>query len=98
MYRLVIESLLGLAREKDRLRFTPCLPAHWTGFTIRYRHGATTYKINVQQHAAGPGEAAGTVSVTANGVSQPDNSVQLVDDQAEHDVVVVARGRAIGKA
>src|SRR6185369_16460578 len=25
MYRLLLESLLGLARDKDRLRFTPCL-------------------------------------------------------------------------
>src|SRR6185312_17280106 len=91
MYRLIIESLLGLTREKDRLRFTPCLPAEWTSFTIRYRHGATLYEIEVRQEGEAC-EGGGTVSVTANGIAQPDNSVQLVDDQAGHDIVVVARG------
>ena len=29
MYRLIVESLLGLRLEVDRLRFAPCLPADW---------------------------------------------------------------------
>jgi len=91
MYRLIVESLLGLTREKDRLRFAPCLPADWSAFGMRYRFGTTLYEIDVRQAAAGPGERTGTVSVTANGVLQPDNSVQLVDDQAAHGIVVVAR-------
>jgi len=98
MYRLLVESLLGLAREKDRLRFAPCLPADWTAFTMRYRHGATTYEIAIRQVAAGPGEAAGTASVTADGILQPGNSVQLVDDQAVHRVAVIVRGQAISGA
>src|ERR1041384_5720620 len=32
MYRLALESLLGLSREGARLRVAPCLPAGWPGF------------------------------------------------------------------
>jgi cellobiose phosphorylase len=91
MYRLIVESLLGLAREKDRLRFAPCLPADWTAFTIRYRYGATVYGIDIQQGLTGAGEGIGATRVTVDGVVQPDNSVQLVDDQADHRVVVAVR-------
>ena len=30
MYRLIVESLLGVTLENGRLRFAPCLPAEWT--------------------------------------------------------------------
>ncbi len=49
MYRLIIESLLGLTLEVDKLRFTPCLPADWTGFTMHYRYRETVYHIIVQR-------------------------------------------------
>src|SRR4029078_8215035 len=29
LYRLIVESLLGLHVEVDKLRITPCLPAEW---------------------------------------------------------------------
>jgi cellobiose phosphorylase len=89
MYRLIVESLLGLAREGDRLRFTPCLPATWTAFTMRYRYGATTYEIAVRQAQAGENLAATRVMV--DGVTQADSSAPLVDDRAEHHVLVEVR-------
>jgi cellobiose phosphorylase len=89
MYRLIVESLLGLAREGDRLRFTPCLPATWAAFTMRYRYGATTYEIAVRQSQAGEGLAATRVIV--DGVVQADDSAPLVDDRAEHHVLVEVR-------
>ena len=41
MYRLIVESLLGLRLEGDKLRLAPCLPASWPGFKLRYRYGDT---------------------------------------------------------
>ena len=55
MYRLIVESLLGVTRERDCLRFAPCLPADWTGFTMRYRYRETTYEIAIRQTLAGAG-------------------------------------------
>ncbi len=64
MYRLILESLLGLRREGDRLRFTPCLPGDWEAFSVHYRYGETVYHINVLQR--GGGSAAGVTVDGAN--------------------------------
>jgi cellobiose phosphorylase len=84
MYRLIVESLLGLRLEVDRLRFTPCLPADWPGFTMHYRYRETVYHIAVQRPPAENYET----SVTVDGVDQPDNTIPLVDDHQEHYVEV----------
>ncbi|MHB9074667.1 MAG: GH36-type glycosyl hydrolase domain-containing protein [Desulfobaccales bacterium] len=84
MYRLIVESLLGLRLEVDKLRFTPCLPADWPGFTIHYRYRETVYHINVRRQPAENGETR----VTIDGVDQPDNTIPLVDDRQEHSVEV----------
>src|SRR5512135_2214372 len=44
MYRLIMESLLGLRLEVDKLFFTPCLPVDGEGFKVRYRYRNTTYR------------------------------------------------------
>ncbi len=87
MYRLIVESLLGLRLEIDRLHITPCLPADWKGFTLHYRYRDTLYHINVLQVSAGNGEA----SVTVDGVEQHDKAIPLVDDHQEHSVEVHVR-------
>ena len=45
MYRLIIESLLGLRLEGRRLAFAPRLPAAWHACEIEYRYGETLYRI-----------------------------------------------------
>jgi cellobiose phosphorylase len=84
MYRLIVESLLGLRLEVDKLHFTPCLPADWKGFTLHYRYRETVYHITVLQTRAGNGET----SVTVDGVEQHDEAIPLVDDRQEHSVEV----------
>ena len=37
MYRVAIESVLGLRLLGDKIAFTPTLAAGWTGFSLRYR-------------------------------------------------------------
>jgi len=94
MYRLMVESLLGLAREADRLRFTPCLPAAWPGCAIRYRFGATMYEIAFRQETSAPPARSHAARVTLDGVLQDDDSVPLIDDRQPHRVeVVLAAGR-----
>jgi cyclic beta-1,2-glucan synthetase len=84
MYRLIVESLLGLRLEVDKLRFAPCLPADWEGFTVHYRYRETVYHIAVLHTRAGNGET----SVTVDGVEQQDKVIPLVDDRQEHSVDV----------
>ncbi len=84
MYRLIVESLLGFRLEVDKLRFAPCLPADWKGFTLHYRYRETFYHITVVQTCAGNGET----SVTVDGVEQHGEAIPLVDDRQEHSVEV----------
>ncbi len=84
LYRLILESLLGLRLEADRLRFTPCLPADWKAFKIRYRYRETVYHIEVRQTPAG----GGGTRVTVDGVERPDEAIPLIDDRKKHVVEV----------
>ncbi len=90
MYRLIVESLLGLRLEVDRLRVEPCLPADWVGFTVHYRYRDTVYHVAVLHTSAGNGEK----SVTVDGVPQDDQTIPLVDDRQEHAVEVRIPGPA----
>ena len=84
MYRLIVESLLGLRLEVDKLRFTPCLPADWEGFKMHYRYRETVYHIDVLQTRE---DKAGS-SVTIDGVERHDEAIPLIDDRREHSVEV----------
>ncbi len=83
MYRLIVESLLGLRLETDNLRFEPCLPREWDSFTMHYRYREAIYHINVLQTRDNSG-----ASVTVDGIEQSDKTISLVDDRQEHTVEV----------
>jgi len=88
MYRLIVESLLGLRLEGDRLRLAPCLPADWQTFKIHYRYRETVYHIVVAQTRA-------EMRLTVDGVERHDGAIPLVDDRRDHFVeasVAVADG------
>jgi cellobiose phosphorylase len=85
MYRLILESLLGLKREAERLRFEPCLPVHWDSISIDYRYRETMYRITVRQ--IDPETAASALIV--DGIAQPNQALSLVDDGIEHYVEVL---------
>ena len=88
MYRLLLESLLGLRLEGERLHCAPCLPADWPGFTMTYRYRTTVYHITVTQVHGAPEGPGATGNLTVDGVARSDGVIPLVDDQGEHQVVV----------
>ena len=49
MYRLTLETLLGVQLEVDHLRIAPCIPAHWESYKIHYRYRETVYHITVRR-------------------------------------------------
>lgn len=92
LYRLIVESLLGLNRQGDRLQITPCLPEDWTHYTMRYRFGTSLYRIEVQQSLSADSNRHHRISV--DGIDQGEHGVGLIDDQQEHVVAVqVERAR-----
>ncbi|MFC5497291.1 GH36-type glycosyl hydrolase domain-containing protein [Caenimonas terrae] len=83
LYRLIVESLLGLQRSGNALTLRPLLPAQWPGFSMDYRFGGSTYRIDCR--AVGQAGAAG---VLLDGQQLQDGVIAMVDDGREHRVVV----------
>jgi cellobiose phosphorylase len=83
MYRLILESLLGLTVESSLLRITPCIPRDWKSFKIHYQYHDTPYEIMVSRTRAGdpPG-------ITVDGVEAPGPAIIMVNDQRAHAVEV----------
>ncbi len=84
MYRLIVESLLGLKLEGDRLIVTPCLPDDWSSYRLNYRYRDTMYRIVVTQSSAD----GATGKVELDGVEQMDGTIPLLDDKQEHTVAI----------
>ncbi|MFT3697979.1 MAG: glucoamylase family protein [Kofleriaceae bacterium] len=49
MYRLLVETLLGLRLEVDHLVIEPRVPANWPSFEIHYRYRETVHHITVKK-------------------------------------------------
>ena len=91
MYRLVVESLLGVRREGECLRIKPCLPDSWPSFTLRYRYRDTPHLITVRQTLVNDATAA-SMHITVDGNYHPGDRVPLSFDQHEHRVqILIAR-------
>ncbi|UPL08021.1 beta-(1,2)-glucan biosynthesis protein [Pseudomonas sp. IsoF] len=81
MYRLIVESLLGLQRCGDTLRIEPLLPADWPGVTLHYRFGSTPYRIEVRNGADTE------LTLTLDGQQLAQAVLPLKDDGVLHQVI-----------
>jgi cyclic beta-1,2-glucan synthetase len=81
MYRLIVEVLLGLEVEVDRMRLTPLLPEEWDSCVFHYRFHDTLYHIRIVRP---PGEAIRRLRL--DGIDIPGEWVQLHNDHREHHV------------
>ncbi|HEX7971176.1 MAG TPA: glucoamylase family protein [Thiobacillus sp.] len=94
MYRLAVETLLGVRLEVDRLRIAPCIPAHWVSYVIHYRYRETVYHIAIRRVAELPARemrvSVDGVEIKAaegEGAGRP-GTIPLVDDRRTHHVEV----------
>jgi cellobiose phosphorylase len=78
MYRLVVETLLGITLEPDRLRLNPRPPAAWHEFKLHYRYRETFYHITISK------ADDGIARVIVDNNVQSDQSIPLVDDHNDH--------------
>ena len=83
MYRLLIETLLGINREGDRLRLVPRMPAAWNTYKVHYRFRQTVYHITFTRQAA---ETMTAPQLLLDGVPLAGEMLPLIDDQREHRV------------
>jgi len=83
MYRLLIETLLGVNREGDQLRLTPRLPTSWTNYKIHYRYYQTVYHITITRLVA---DSASANQLFLDGQELAAETIPLVDNRHEHFV------------
>ena len=88
LYRLMLESLLGLNRQGNTLSFTPCIPETWPSYSMSYRFGETTYQITVVQTLLDDAKTVASMTITLDDIKQNNSVIPLVDDQQEHRVEV----------
>ena len=88
MYRLLMETLLGVNLRGNRLRLTPRFPEAWTTYKVHYRHRQTVYHITITRLAADSPDGPG---VSLDGQSLSEETIPLTDDLQEHFVEVRVR-------
>jgi len=88
MYRLLVESLLGIERVGTALTLAPHPPRDWPSYTIRYRYYETTYRITVHHPGHGVREPGPIRTMHVDGVEQTEHMIMLTDDHQEHVVEI----------
>ena len=88
MYRLIVESLLGVTREGIGCASRRAFPR--TGRRSRCATGTARPSTTSPsgRRSPAPAQESSATRVTVDGVVQPDGSVQLVDDRVAHQVLV----------
>jgi cellobiose phosphorylase len=83
MYRLLVETLLGVNLEGDKLSLTPRLPKSWPSCKIHYRYRQTVYHVTITRLVA---DTADADQLFLDGKEIAGQKVSLVDDRREHSV------------
>jgi cellobiose phosphorylase len=84
MYRLIVESLLGLRLEIDKLFIVPCLPANWESFIVHYRYRETIYHITIKQIT----DIDRKIWIMIDSAESDKDFIPLIDDRQEHSVEI----------
>jgi cyclic beta-1,2-glucan synthetase len=75
MYRVAVEWILGIKKEKDTLIIDPCIPRFWKSYCFEYKYKNTIYNITVNN---------------PHGVckSIKRETISLVNDKQRHDIEI----------
>ena len=86
MYRTGLESILGLKRHGGTFSITPCVPAAWAEFLVRWRDGTTRYEIRVTN----PDRVCrGVARASLDGAAVDAEAIPFAGDGGMHRVSVV---------
>ncbi|WP_080904103.1 GH36-type glycosyl hydrolase domain-containing protein [Parabacteroides sp. Marseille-P3160] len=82
MYRLLVETLLGINLVGDRLDLSPHLPKKWDRYKVHYRYKETVYHITFSRISD-----SSSAHITLDGkILDRKNSLPLINDKIEHSV------------
>jgi len=88
LYRLLVESLLGVELKANQLRLNPRFRATWTSYKIHYRYRQTVYHITLTRPSK---NSQGPAELVLDGQVLTSETIPLVDDRIEHFVEVRVR-------
>ncbi len=91
MYRLLVETLLGVNLEGDRLNMAPRMPKAWTSFKVHYRYRQTVYHITVTRLSEDSAEPS---LLRVDGQEVSGSTIFLQDDHREHAAEMTVREAA----
>jgi cyclic beta-1,2-glucan synthetase len=86
MYRIAVESMLGLQRHGDSLRIAPCVPPEWREFRVTYRYGKSKLSVTFENPE---GVTTGVRRLELDSRDLTRDSVPLVDDGSQHHLRVL---------
>ena len=85
MYQALVSWLLGIGREGDTLSVKPLVPADFGEYTVKYRHGASVYIIDVPNAEKRDYKVK---SMVIDGKEIKSDSFKLIDDGKRHYIRV----------
>jgi cyclic beta-1,2-glucan synthetase len=83
MYRTAVEGILGIHLRGGVLCIDPCIPRGWPGFEITYKHGASRYRIAVE-NPRGVSKGVSRATLDGREMSGAPCEITLVDDGTYH--------------
>ncbi len=86
LYRVGLESILGLRPRGDTFGVDPCIPSAWPAYEIAWRVKSTRYLISVEN----PDRLCrGVLAASLDGIAADASAIPLVDDGRTHQVRIV---------
>ncbi len=86
MYRVGVESILGLRRRGGGLHIDPCIPKEWPGYEMVFKSGPAEYRIVVENPQ---GVSRGVRTLEVDGVDCTGQNIPILEDGVVHQVRVV---------
>jgi cyclic beta-1,2-glucan synthetase len=89
MYRIAIESILGLRFRGNVITLSPCISSKWSGFEVRFRRGSTNWTVRIL-NPDGVEHGVKHVRVDSRQIDRCD--IEMLDDGRDH-LIEVTLGR-----
>ncbi len=86
MYRIGIETLLGISLRRGALHIDPCIPKSWPRYEVTFKPSRTPYHIVVENP---DGVSRGVKRIEVDGVDHTGQDIPFADDGVQHSVRVV---------
>ncbi|MBN2260079.1 MAG: glycosyl transferase [Clostridiales bacterium] len=83
MYRVAMDSILGIKRRGDKLMIEPCIPNTWQSYTVKYRFNDTFYNIEIINEG---GLSTGTIRYVLDGQDIETKEIEMVNDHIVHNI------------